>query len=458
MANSSIATLITAQHAFFKTGATRSISFRKQQLKRLQQLLRAHEDQLYEAIYADFKKSRFETFTSEFALLQQDLDDALKNTKRWSAKTRVATNIANFPGKSYLQPEPLGVSLVIGAWNYPYLLSLGPVIPAIAAGNTVVLKPSELPEATAMLLQNLVAEYFDPEFFTVVTGGVEVSTTLLEQKFQKIFFTGSPRVGQIVYQAAAKQLTPVTLELGGKSPTFVTKHANLKRTVQRLVWGKFINAGQTCIAPDYVWVEAAIAETFLELLTSQIRSMDYAIENGNYMQIINTDHVDRLLRYLEDATVYFGGQYDRDERFIAPTILTDVTFESRCMQEEIFGPILPVLVYDDLKDALEKTSQLPKPLSCYVFSENTNEQHQITETLSFGGGAINDTIMHISNPELPFGGVGKSGIGAYHGEAGFKAFSHTKSMLKRANWLELPLKYPPYSKRKLRWIKRLLKL
>ncbi len=419
-------------------------------------MLRENEDRLYEAIYADFKKSRFETYTSEVALLEQDIDDALKNVSTWAANKCVSTNLANFPGKSYIQPEPFGVSLVIGAWNYPYLLSLGPVIPAIAAGNTVVLKPSELPDHTAQLMKSLVSSYFDPEFFTVVTGGVETSTELLKQPFQKIFFTGSPKVGKIVYQAAAKQLIPVTLELGGKSPAFVTKHANIKRTVQRLVWGKFLNAGQTCIAPDYVWVEASIANKFLQALKAQILKMNYAFENDNYMQIINTDHVDRLVGYLEDATVFFGGDHNRDHRFISPTILTDVTFESRCMQEEIFGPILPVLFYENLAEAIAKTKQLPKPLSCYVFSDNQKEQHQITETLSFGGGAINDTIMHISNPKLPFGGVGQSGIGSYHGEAGFKTFSHYKSMLKKANWIELPLKYPPYTARKLRWIKRLL--
>ncbi len=419
-------------------------------------MLRENEDRLYEAIYADFKKSRFETYTSELALLEQDIDDALKNISAWAANKRVPTNLANLPGKSYIQPEPFGVSLVIGAWNYPYLLSLGPVIPAIAAGNTVVLKPSELPDHTAQLMNSLVSEYFDPQFFTVITGGVQTSTELLKQPFQKIFFTGSPKVGKIVYQAAAKQLIPVTLELGGKSPAFVTKNANIKRTVQRLVWGKFLNAGQTCIAPDYVWVEASVADVFLQALKEQILKMKYAFENDNYMQIINTDHVNRLIGYLEDATVFFGGDHNRDHRFISPTILTDVTFESRCMQEEIFGPILPVLRYENLEEAIAKTKQLPKPLSCYVFSDNQKEQQPITETLSFGGGAINDTIMHISNPKLPFGGVGQSGIGSYHGEAGFKAFSHFKSMLKKANWIELPLKYPPYTARKLRWIKRLL--
>lgn len=450
--------IVEAQHTFFLTHVTKDVAFRIAQLQKLKQLLQDNEGLLYEAIQKDFKKSEFNTYTTELALLYLEIKDAIQYLKYWSQPKRVATNWINFPAKSYIVPEPLGVCLVIGAWNYPYQLSLAPAIAAIAAGNTVVLKPSEIPSETSKVMKQIISENFEERFFAVIEGGIPETTELLKQHFDKIFFTGSTQVGKIVYKAAAENLTPVTLELGGKSPAFVTPSCNLKRTAQRLVWGKFINAGQTCIAPDYVLVHESIEKKFLSACKAEIEKADYAFENGNYVQIINEKNFKRLTEFITPKHIYFGGNTDASQRFIEPTILHDIGFDDNVMQEEIFGPILPVITYNALPKAIQQVQKLPKPLSCYIFSNSKKEQKQILKELSFGGGAINDTVMHISNPNLPFGGVGHSGIGNYHGEAGFKAFSHYKSVLHKANWLELSLKYAPLSKRKLWWIKQFFKL
>lgn len=450
--------IIAQQRTFFNTHATKELSFRLDQLKKLRDMLKAHEQQLDEAIYKDFKKSPIENYMTELALLHKEVKDVKNNLHYWARKKRVATNLANFPASSYLYPEPLGVCLVIGAWNYPYQLSFAPVIAAIAAGNTVVLKPSELPSHTSSLMAKLIQDHFDPAFFTVVEGGVEETTQLLDQKFDKIFFTGSTKVGKIVYKAAAQHLTPVTLEMGGKSPAIITKDAHLKMTVKRLIWAKFLNSGQTCIAPDYVMIEEGIEEEFLKLAKEEILGAEYAFENDNYVQIINDSNFDRLVGLLKKDTIYYGGKTDKELRYIQPTLMHNVTFEDAVMREEIFGPLLPVIRFGSLDQAIEKIQTLSKPLSCYIFTGSKQTERKLLKELSFGGGAINEALMHVSNPHLPFGGVGKSGIGNYHGEAGFEAFSHYKSILKKPTWLELPLKYPPYSSSKFNWLKRLLKL
>ncbi|WP_203292809.1 aldehyde dehydrogenase [Luteirhabdus pelagi] len=450
--------LFQAQRSFFNAGKTRPISFRIQKLKELKALLQENETVLYEEIYKDFKKSEFETYTNELVLLYHEIKIAINNLKSWAQRKSVSTGLVNLPGKSYIISEPLGVSLVIGAWNYPYQLSLAPLVPAIAAGNTIILKPSELPKHTSAIMAKLINNHFDPGFLKVVEGGVPETTELLKLDFDKIFFTGSPKVGTIVYEAAAKNLTPVTLELGGKSPTFISADCDLKLTVKRLVWAKFLNAGQTCIAPDYVMVDEKIHDDFVEKCIAEINKVSYSIENGNYVQIINKDNVDRLQKMIDYEKVVYGGTVEREERFIEPTLMTGCSFTDTVMQEEIFGPILPILKYSSLSEAIEKVIQLPKPLSCYVFTKNKSVRNEILSKVSFGGGAVNDAVMHISNSELPFGGVGQSGMGNYHGEAGFKAFSHYKSILQKTNWFELPLKYPPYTKSKLKWIKRLFSL
>ena len=335
---------------------------------------------------------------------------------------------------------------------------MSPVVAAIAAGNTVVIKPSEIASHTSSLMAKLINENFDSKYLKVIEGGVAETTLLLENKFDKIFFTGSPQVGKIIYQAAAKNLTPVTLELGGKSPAFVTEECNLKMTVKRLVWAKFINAGQTCIAPDYVFVHKSIEKQFLELLKIEIEKEKFSIENGNYTQIINHKNLERLSNMIPSDKVYHGGGVNALDRVIEPTVLQGVAFDDEVMMKEIFGPILPVLPYEDLEVAISYVNNNPKPLSCYLFSTKKSVKKNILRKISFGGGAINEAIMHIANPKLPFGGVGNSGIGSYHGEAGFKSFTHYKSILDKSNLIELSLKYHPHSERKLSWIRFFMKL
>jgi len=449
--------IVKKQRAFFNTHATKNLHFRKAQLKKLQTALEENEPLLHEAIYKDFKKSEFDNYTTELSLLYKDIKEARSNIFKWSRIKPVSTGILNFPASSYIIPEPLGVCLVIGAWNYPYQLSFAPVIAAIAAGNTVILKPSELPTHTAAAMAKIVKENFDPAFFTVVEGGVEETQELLKQKFDKIFFTGSTKVGKIVYKAAAENLTPVTLELGGKSPAIVTESCNLKVSVKRLVWGKFLNAGQTCIAPDYVLVHKSIEQKFLEQTKKEIINQHFAFENNNYLQIINNDNFERLIKMLVPEKIYFGGENNKETRYIQPTIMQHVTMEDAVMQEEIFGPILPVLTYETIEEAIAKVNSLPKPLSCYLFTKSASIKKKILKEISFGGGAINETVMHISNSNLPFGGVGHSGIGNYHGEAGFKAFTHYKSVMDKPTWLDPSIRYYPHTPFRLKLMRWFMK-
>jgi aldehyde dehydrogenase (NAD+) len=450
--------IISQQRSFFYTHKTKDIKFRLEQLNKLENLLKLNEDLLNKAIYEDFKKSEFDTYVTELALLYHDIKDAKRNIYRWSKTKRVGTNMLNFPAKSYIIPEPLGVCLVIGAWNYPYQLTLAPVIAAMAAGNTVVMKPSEMSPKTSAIMAKLINENFDSSYLKVVEGGVPETTELLENKFDKIFFTGSPQVGKIIYQAAAKNLTPVTLELGGKSPAFVTEGCNLKMTVKRMVWAKFVNAGQTCIAPDYVLVHKSIEKEFLELLKLEIEKEQFSIENKNYTQIINDRNLKRISNMFSSEKAFVGGEIDTLNRFIEPTVLDNVSYDDNIMKEEIFGPVLPVVSYQNIDEVIAYVNANPKPLSCYIFTNNNKIKNKILKEISFGGGAVNDAIMHIANSKLPFGGVGNSGIGSYHGEAGFKSFSHYKSILDKSNLMELSLKYYPHTKGKLSWIQRFMRL
>ena len=449
--------IVLAQKAFFNSNKTKDIDFRIAQLKKLKNVLQENEERMEKTIFEDFSKSAFDNYSTELALLYLEIDDAVKKVRKWAARKRVATNIVNFPARSYMIPEPLGVTLVIGAWNYPYQLSFAPAIAAIAAGNTVILKPSELPANTSKLMAEMVNSNFAPEFFKVVEGGVTETQQLLEQRFDKIFFTGSVAVGRIVYQAAAKHLTPVTLELGGKSPAFILDDTNLEVYVKRLVWAKFVNAGQTCIAPDYVLVKRDIKDKFLQLLMAEIKKEQFAIENHNYVQIINERNIQRLSKYIDKNKVVQGGNYDIQTRIFEPTVMDNVSFSDAVMQEEIFGPILPVITFDDINEAIAEVKRREKPLSCYVFTSNKALKDKILHEVSFGGGCVNDAIMHISNSHLPFGGVGESGIGSYHGEYGFKTFSHFKSILEKSAWFEPDLKYFPHSETKFKWMKRILK-
>ncbi len=447
--------IIAGQQDFFNSNQTKDVSFRIEQLKKLKKVFKENEELLYNAIYEDFGKSEFETYETELALLYHEVNNFIRNIRKWSKRKRVATGIANFPAKSYIIPEPLGVTLVIGAWNYPYQLSLAPAVASLAAGNTVVLKPSELPSKTSEVMTKLINDNFPSDYFCVVQGDVKETTELLEYRFDKIFFTGSIPVGRIIYTAAAKHLTPVTLELGGKSPAFVFADTDIKMSAKRIVWAKFLNAGQTCIAPDYILVDKSIEEKFLEALKIEIVKYPQSSKEvgENYLKIINTNNFDRLAKLIDKSKIYFGGNTDRDERFISPTILHNVSFADEVMQDEIFGPILPVLTFTDVNEAIKEVKERPKPLSCYIYSKNRNNIDKLLTELSFGGGAINDSIMHLSNSNLPFGGVGFSGMGSYHGKAGFDTFSHYKSILDKPFWFETSLKYAPYSKNKMKIIK-----
>lgn len=448
--------VVDTQRQFFNTNSTKDISFRIKELKRLKSILKTNEHLLYKAIHQDFKKSEFETYVTELSIIYHEIDLALVKIKKWSKRKKASTGLTNLPGKSYIIPEPYGTVLVIGAWNYPYQLSLCPAIAAIAAGCTVVLKPSEVPAKTSELMATLINNNFDSKFFKVIEGSVEKTTSLLQIKFDKIFFTGSVPVGKIVYQAAAKHLTPVTLELGGKSPAIVTKEVHIDMTAKRLVWAKFLNAGQTCIAPDYVMVASSIKDQFLDAIKKHIEKASYSVENDNYTQIINQKNYDRLFDLIDKDKIYVGGDGDRNERIITPTVLHNIEFTDKVMQDEIFGPILPVLTYDSIDEAIEKIKRLSKPLSCYVFTKNSSIKNKILNEISFGGGAVNDAVMHFTEQTLPFGGVGNSGIGNYHGKYGFEAFSHYKSILQKPFWIEPNLKYAPYSSKKLKWLKRII--
>ncbi|MFT3740813.1 MAG: aldehyde dehydrogenase [Breznakibacter sp.] len=450
--------LISKQQRFFNSNTTKDVAFRINQLKRFRQIVKQNESLLYKAINDDFGKSEFETYLTELGLFYHELDVLIRNTKRWSKTKNVRTGLVNFPARSYIIPEPLGVTLIIGAWNYPYQLSLIPAATAIAAGNTVILKPSELPARTSEAMATIINQNFSDEFFHVVEGGVETTTTLLENRFDKIFFTGSIPVGKIVYQAAAKHLTPVTLELGGKSPVFVLADCDINLSAKRIVWAKFLNAGQTCVAPDYVLVDKLIETEFIGALKKEIESnyrYNGQIED-NYTQIIDQKNMERLTRLIDAAKLYHGGYADPCNRYIAPTLLRNVSFDDEIMKDEIFGPILPVIPFSTLDEVVKKVKERPKPLACYVYSTDRKSIDKLLRELSFGGGAINESVTHLSNSYLPFGGVGMSGIGSYHGKTGFDAFSHYKSILDKPQWFEPSVKYLPYTKMKRRIVKWLL--
>lgn len=448
--------ILLSQRDFFKTQQTKSLAFRKMYLEKLKSLIISNENMLYEAINKDFGKSKFDTFTTELSFILNDINYYIKNLKSLSKPKKVRTNLVNQLGNSKVYADPLGCVLVIGAWNYPYQLSLSPIIAAMAAGNCCILKPSEIAENTMKAMASIINENFPPEYLYVYEGGIEETSSLLQLRFDKIFFTGSTKVGKIVYKAAAEHLTPVTLELGGKSPAIVTKNANLEISAKRIVWGKFLNAGQTCVAPDYLLVEETIQEQFLEMLRKYIKEFKYDQDSEQYTRIINQRNFQRLVRLINKEKIYSGGNFDEEKFYIEPTILNHIDWNDEIMQEEIFGPLLPVISFKNYNAALNSILELEKPLAAYLFTNDSEEKENFTRKLSFGGGCINDTVMHLSNDHLPFGGVGSSGIGNYHGKYGFETFSHQKAVLKKTTWGEPNIKYPPYSEKKLSWIKKLM--
>lgn len=450
--------LLQSQKNFFKTGDIINVTYRKLVLQKLKTELIKRESDIIEALAKDFKKPAFETVLTETTVVLSDLDLMIKNINKWAKPKRVRPSLLNFPSSDRLYSEPYGQTLIIAPWNYPYQLAITPMVAAIAAGNTVVLKPSELTPNTSALLNNIIKTVFKPEHVSVIEGGVDVSTILLAQRWDYIFFTGSVNVGKIVAKAAAEYLTPTTLELGGKNPCIIDETANIKLTAKRIVWGKFLNAGQTCIAPDYILIHHSKKEDFYKAMKTEIEKA-YTSEpkaSSDFCRIVNKKNFNRLAKMLDNENCIIGGQTDAETNYISPTLIDEPSLDSEVMKDEIFGPILPVLAYKNKQDIETIISKYEKPLSLYVFSTNTAKARKIIETFSFGGGCINDTVIHFANHRLPFGGVGNSGIGAYHGKLSFDTFSHKKAVVKKGNWLDLPLRYAPYTG-KLKKVKKLLK-
>ena len=450
-----IPNFVSAQKTFFKSQQTKDIAYRLKYLKALKSEIQSKEHAIYDALHKDFKKSEFETFISEFALVISTLNLAIKNVKKWSKPKRVSSSILSFPSQDYIYNDPYGTILVIAPWNYPFLLAMEPLIMAIAAGNTVVLKPSELTSNTSQILTDIVETVFPKDYAVSIQGGIEPANELLAQKWDYIFFTGSVHVGTIVAQAAAKHLTPVTLELGGKSPCIIDESVDLNLVAKRLVWGKFVNGGQTCIAPDYLIVKAEIKQNLIGALKDEILKAygENPKSSTDFPRIINSKNTQRLAAMLKDVSIAFGGNSDLNENYIAPTLIDEPLLESAVMREEIFGPILPILTYKTSQDIEDIIWNFDKPLALYVFSNKTAFVDELLKKFSFGGGVINDTLIHFGNQRLPFGGVGSSGMGAYHGKLGFDAFTHKKAIIKRGNWFDPSLRYAPY-KGKLKLIKK----
>ncbi|KRD90379.1 aldehyde dehydrogenase [Bacillus sp. Root147] len=427
--------LTKKQLSFFRSGKTKDVAFRIETLKKLRELVVRHEADILKAVKADLNKPEMEAKRAEVGLVLSEIDFAVKNLAEWVAPKEVETPSTHAGAKSYIYQDPYGLALVIAPWNYPFQLAVSPVVGAIAAGNCVVLKPSELTPHTSSLLAKMFNENFPEEYMTVVEGEVETSTALLKENFDYIFFTGSTMVGKIVAEAAAKHLTPVTLELGGKSPTIVHEDVNIEEAAKRIARGKFANAGQTCVAPDYILVQRNVKDELLANLKQVVTNTygEDVSQNLDFPHVVSEKHFDRLSNFLKNGDIVFGGKTDRSRLFIEPTVLDNISWEDNVMQDEIFGPILPVIVYDEISEVIEAIVKRPKPLALYLFSEDEAVQDHILNSVSFGGGSINDTINHMTSHYLPFGGVGDSGMGAYHGKASFDTFSHAKSILKRSN-------------------------
>ena len=435
-----------------------NIDFRKESLIKLLNAIIIHENEIIQALYDDFKKPAFEAVLTETSYVILELKDTIKNLKNWCKPKRVFPSLLNFPSKDYIYKEPYGKVLIIAPWNYPFQLALCPLISAFAAGNQVVLKPSELTPKTSEIIAKIISKVFHKNDVNVIEGGIEVSQQLLSERWDYIFFTGSVAVGKIVAKAAAENLTPVTLELGGKNPCIIDETANLKLAAKRIVWGKFINAGQTCIAPDYILIQKDMKSHFIDFLKEEITKAygENPVESPDFARIINTKNCQRLISMIEPEKVIFGGQTDIKNCYIAPTLIEETSLESDLMKDEIFGPILPILTYEKETEIGVVMAKYEKPLALYIFTENNVFSKKMIQNYSFGGGCINDTMVHFSNNRLPFGGVGQSGIGAYHGSLSFDTFSHKKGIVKKSNFLDLPMRYAPY-KDKLGTIKKLLK-
>jgi len=450
--------LFEMQREFFRSGSTRSLEFRKQKLELLKNAIKLHEADICNALSEDLNKSSFESYTTEIGMVLQEINFMLSNMHHAFKPKRVPVSLSQFPATCKIHKDPYGNVLIISPWNYPFHLALLPLVGAIACGNCAIVKPSEYSPATTKLIEELIQSIYPSHYVGVVSGGVEITQTLLDLSFDMIFFTGSSQVGRIVMEKAAKHLTPVILELGGKCPCIVDKTANIPLAAKRIAWGKCLNAGQTCVAPDYLLVEKTVKHTLVAEIQKNISKFftDHPENHADYPSIISDKHYQRIKNLLKTGNVVYGGNQNDKERKISPALVDEVTWEDPLMQEEIFGPILPILSYEQLSSAVAELSRKPKPLALYLFTESKKSKQIVLENLSFGGGCINDVIMHLASDKLPFGGVGMSGMGCYHGKASLDAFSHSKSILHKSNLLDIPFRYPPY-KDKLRLIKKFLK-
>lgn len=451
--------LLQEQKDFFSSGTTLSKAFRLRAIKKLKQALKARETQLLEALKEDLGKSFFEGYETELGMIYAEISVAEKHLGRWMNSKRTPVPLTHFPAQGKIQPEPYGTALILSPWNYPLQLCLIPLVSALAAGCCVILKPAPEAATCQKELMSLIQDTFPQKLVAVVTGGIPESQHLLELDFDKIFFTGSPRVGKLVMQAAAQHLTPITLELGGKSPCIITKEADLPLAARRIAWGKWLNCGQTCVAPDYLLVEESVQKPLIDFLKQEIQRQYGAepLKNPDYPHLINSLHFHRQMNLMKGNDILFGGQFCSQKNRLAPTLLFPKNLQAPVMQEEIFGPLLPVIPYRTLQQLISFLQQRPRPLALYLFTQNKKERDILFSRLSFGGGCWNDTVLHLASPFLPFGGVGNSGMGNYHGKAGFEAFSHSKSLLLRGSNIDLPVRYPPYSPEKGKLLRFFLK-
>ena len=446
MTEQAINRLLEEQRAYFQTGATLPVSFRIEKLRALYKAIEKHRAEISEALHKDLGKSEYEGFMCEIGLVLGEISYMIRHVRRFAAKKYVYTPIPQFAAVSYKKPSPYGNTLIMSPWNYPFLLTMDPLADAIAAGNTAIVKPSAYSPATSAVMEKIISECFDERHVAVVTGGRKENACLLTKKFDFVFFTGSQGVGKEVLRHTAETLTPAVLELGGKSPCIVDSTAKVKLAAKRIVFGKFLNCGQTCVAPDYVLCDAAVKDELVKEIKAQIRKQfgENPLANQNYGKIINGKHFERICGLIDEKKVVLGGQADRETQQIEPTVMDEVTWEDAVMQEEIFGPVLPVLTYEKLEDVVQLLGGKAKPLALYIFSENKENIELITSRCAFGGGCVNDTIIHLATSGMGFGGVGESGMGAYHGKVGFDAFSHTKSIVDKKTWMDLPMRYQPY--------------
>jgi aldehyde dehydrogenase (NAD+) len=438
--------LLDSQRNFYRSGATIPVKFRIEQLKKLYNAVKTHQNEINDALTADLGKSRYEGFMCEIGLALTEISYMIKHTARFAKRKNVPTPLAQFPSRSYKQPVPYGNTLIMSPWNYPFLLTLEPLANAIAAGNTAILKPSAYSTATSKIIAKIIGECFPAEYVAVVTGGRAENAALLEQKFDFVFFTGSAAVGREVLRHTAEHLTPAVLELGGKSPCIVDASANIKLAARRIVFGKYLNCGQTCVAPDYVLCERSVKDKFVEAVKAEIKRQygEEPLANKDYGKIINEKHFGRLMGLIDENKVIVGGNADESGCKIAPTVMDNVTYDDAVMREEIFGPIMPILTFDDFNAVIDELKTKDKPLALYLFTSNKAHVSRITREISYGGGCINDVIIHLATSNMGFGGVGESGMGSYHGKDGFDAFSHSKSIVDKKTWLDLPLRYQPY--------------